>query len=730
MKKWLIVLLCLLLCGCRHAPATQTEGLPAAELLPQRSYTLQRTELGDISPLDAPMAQRGNTLYYIKGETLFALSLQDGSVAALSKNTPSLTEDVATERVEVQYLALGEHNTLWTAEQVTPLFTEEGEPAEQPAPYLRLHCRSAQGMTLATFPALPVEGQVLAMAHQGDTLAIVTRGNITYLRTDGELLAVRPLVDPVYAMVAYGDGYAILTEGERGRAALLPLDLLNFADLERILLPFSLDAVSYTGEKYRLPVFAREENLYFPCEGNLFSCEISTGKVQKLADWLDYDVNPVYVVYETLLDDGSVVALHWENNTLTHLRLTPSESPATEHALTLAMLSTDLPAFRLVMDYNFNHPTARLRVVNYGEYAAFGLSPRSQFSRNLAAGTAGDMVFSSNRDLPVTELAAGNLLNLYPYLNSDETLRQEGVFHSVLAVQEEEQELHSIAPRFVLSTALSTRKMAGTGTLTVSRAMNLYALYGTTTSAQERFLRQETVLREHIARNSRAYGIGEHEAFSFNNTLFQDGLLYASLFPKTIDFSYNDITAGWRRVREGTQLLLTGQYYDFSALSRDLYAVGDDAVICGFPDVEGGHVLELWETYGLLRSCNAPETAWDFLRTVLLADNLSEDSGMGFPANLTAFAQLGQSAMEAEGEVILVDGQMALSIPAALSQEQYNAVLTAVNGATARYENDEEVFAALWPEAQLYFDGEQDLSTTAARAQTAAENYRNVDNYG
>ncbi len=730
MKKWFLLCLCLLLCGCTATPAPQTAGVPAAELLPQRSYTLQRTELEEISPLGAPMVQQGNTLYYIKGETLFALSLQDGSVLALLENPHPLTDHVATERMQVQCLAVGEHNTLWTAEQVTPIIDEAGEPVEHPTPYLRMRCRTSQGITLTTFPAPQVEGPVLAMAHQGDTLAIITPQNITYLRTDGELLTVRPFSDPLYAMVSYGDGYAILTEGERGRAALLPLDLLNFTDLARIPLPFSPDAVSYAGERYRLPVFAQGNSLLFPCEGNLFSCEISTGKVQKLADWLDYDVNPVYVVYETLLDDGSVVALQWENNTLTHLRLSPAETASTEHTLTLAMLSTDLPALRLVMDYNLKHPTARLRVVNYGEYAAFGLSPRSQFSRNLAAGTAGDMVFSSNRDMPVTELAAGNLLNLSPYLSSDETLRQEGVFQSVLAVQKgSEQELYSIAPRFVLSTALSTRKMAGTGTLTVSRAMNLYTLYGAS-SAQERFLRQETVLREHIARNSLAYGIGEHETFSFNNTTFQDGLLYASLFPESIDFSNDDFTAGWRRVREGTQLLLTGQYYDFSALSRDLYAVGDDAVICGFPDVVGGHVLELWETYGLLRSCNSPETAWDFLRTVLLADNLSEDSGMGFPANLTAFARMGQKAMKTQGETILVDGQMALSIPAALSQEQYNAVLTAVNGATARYENDEEVFVALWPEAQRYFDGEQDLSTTAARAQTAAENYRNVDYNG
>ena len=79
--------------------------------------------------------------------------------------------------------------------------------------------------------------------------------------------------------------------------------------------------------------------------------------------------------------------------------------------------------------------------------------------------------------------------------------------------------------------------------------------------------------------------------------------------------------------------------------------------------------------------------------------------------------------MAAEGTRTLVNGEQTLEIPGQLSQAQYNAILEAVQKTKARYHEDFEVFAAVWPAAQLYFEGKQDLSTTVSAAQTAAKNY-------
>ena len=182
--------------------------------------------------------------------------------------------------------------------------------------------------------------------------------------------------------------------------------------------------------------------------------------------------------------------------------------------------------------------------------------------------------------------------------------------------------------------------------------------------------------------------------------------------------------AGWARVRAGSQLLFSGQYYGFSTLSRDLYAVGSDAVLCGYPDVEGGHVMELWQTYGMLESCQNKDAAWTFLRTVLLAENQLKYGTTGFPSNNSAFYAKGQEAMKAEGSQTLLDGSSTLTVPANLSQEQYDAIWRAVQKTTARYHSDYEIFAAVWPEAEKYFAGTQDLTLTAIKVQTAAENYR------
>jgi len=345
----------------------------------------------------------------------------------------------------------------------------------------------------------------------------------------------------------------------------------------------------------------------------------------------------------------------------------------------------------------------------------------------LARGEGPDLLYSPERDLPVTELAADFLEDLHPFLRQDLQLQQEGLLDSVLTVLEEEGELLAVTPCFAFSTAISRAEVTGTGTLTVSRALNLYDQLATyNSSALETFDRRETVLREHIARNSLLYGVAENHDFRFNNAFFQEGLTYAARFPENIDWTKIETFGsmpGWARVRKGTQLLLSGEYYGFAALSQDLYAVGDGAVLCGHPDVAGGHVLEIWNTFGMLKGCRDPEAAWSFLRKVLLDETQSGYPLSGFPSNLTTFRQKGEDAMHAEGTRTLVNGEQILEIPGQLSQVQYNAILEAVQKTTARYQEDYEVFAAIWPAAQQYFDGKQDLSTTVAAAQNAAKNY-------
>lgn len=734
-KKRLLALClacCLTGCAAGEKPAQeQTPAVPGAELVPAGSYEITETAM-EKGVLPRGAGCLSGTVFYYSAEQL----LENGSETRIYAG--DINKAGASAASVVSYRSARQESGPESMHTELAGFFPDGKGSIWAAEYyfaekegLRLRLLAADGTEQA---CMDVSEHLTRFFHGGvfgEHLVLTTESKALVFRGDGSFLGAVPAEKEVLLLTSYRDGPALLTESAAGQLLLTPLDPEKLTLGASVPLPFSYYAISSTGAKYHADMGSQGTDLYFPCQGNLFVCSAANGNVRKLVDWTELGVNPIHVISQHVAADGRVAALYQHKDPahgLALLILTPAqnaERPAAK--LTLGVLSNNENTLELVIAHNAENPNNRVRVVNYAEYAAIDQSAQAMLRLELARGEGPDMLYSPERDLPVTELAANFLEDLYPFLRQDLQLRQEGLLDSVLTVLEEEGELLAVTPCFVFSTAISRDAVTGTGTLTVSRALNLYDQMDTyNSSALETFDRRETILQEHIARNSLLYGVAENHDFRFNNAFFQEGLTYAARFPENIDWTKIETFGsmpGWARVREGTQLLLSGKYYGFAALSQDLYAVGDGAVLCGYPDVAGGHVLEIWNTFGMLKGCRDPEAAWSFLRKVLLDETQSTYPLSGFPSNLTTFRQKGEDAMYTEGTRTLVNGEKLLEVPGQLSQAQYNAILEAVQKTTARYQEDYEVFAAIWPAAQQYFAGKQDLSSTAAAAQNAAKNY-------
>jgi len=752
-KRLLALLLACCLAGCTAEPApgpAETPVVPAPDLLPAAAYNVRSFPLEEVAQPRGDSCLSDSVLFFTAerlGETssetiLYAADTAAGNAAPV-RTYSTAWDDPASGGMwtELTGFFAGEGGTVWAVESVTEYIIDLPAGFDRASGNVWEFCRVVKnGLLLRQLAGDGTELAVLDVtehlsafhhgAQLGQLLVLTTESKALMFRTDGTLTAVIPAPNAVLMMTTYRDAPALLGENAAGQVVLTPLDPEKASAGAEITLPFPYHAISNTGSKYHADVSGRGTNLYFPCQGNLFSCSADSGKVQKLVDWVDLGINPIYVTSQHVTAAGSIAALYRPggDGALQLLYVTPSEQQdLTAPALTLGTLSADINTLQLVLEHNADPENPRVRVVNYAEYAAMGQSAQAMLRIELARGEGPDLLYSPERDLPVTELAANYLEDLRPFIRQDAGLQKEGLIESVLKVQEEDGKLLSVTPCFVFSTAISNTALVGTGTLTVSRALNLYDQLATyNSSAMETFSRQETVLQEHIARNSLLYGVAENHVFNFNNSTLQEGLTYAARFPVTIDWTKIEAfgsTPGWARVREGSQLLLSGDYYGFAALSQDLYAVGDGAVLCGFPDVGGGHVLEIWNTFGMLKSCRDRSAAWSFLRKVLLARTQTTFPLSGLPSNLTAFREKGEEAMHTEGIRTLVNGEQKLEVPGQLSQSQYNAILEAVQKTTARYQEDYEVFAAVWPAAQQYFDGKTDLSAAVSAAQSAAQNY-------
>jgi len=724
----LLAVLCLI-AGCAQPmfpekSAGQSD-IPAPELAVARQSKLTRTELSrDILPAGRACLS-GAYLYFLAVDAtsgvaqtrLYCVHTETGDMTA----SKPLTAD-GNSAVTNAALFAGADSTAWLAQTVKTVSGTEVQSVTQLLQY------SPDGKTLTVLVLEQAYPRLSACLAWQDRLILATENALRVYGTDGAPGPVISTGTPAMALVLYGDAPAALYETDTGRLVLRTLSVASAKLSDPVSLPFSLSAVNLYSNLYDGVFSGLGRSIVYPCQNDLFLCAPEKETVQRQTDWLSHGIDPLQIVYQTMTGADTVAALYAEElGPLQLLLLTPADTDTeTDSGLTLGLLQPDADIYALVTNFNREAETP-IRIINYGQYAAFGKSGYTQLRLALARGTGPDLLFSADRDLPVTELADTFLADLYPYLKQDAALAQEGLLESVLKLQEKDGQLLSVAPSFTLVTALSREALTGTGTLTISRALNFYdSLTTFTTSALEDFSLREEIFREHISRNSNIYGIGEGGMFRFNTTLLQEGLQYAARFPKSIDWEKYDAFGslpGWVRVRKGEQLLLSGTYYGFSALSQDLYAIGEGALICGLPDVVGGHSLELWQTCGMTKTCRDPEAAWQFIRLLLLAEEQCSRSASGFPTNRTAFARKGQEAMHAEGTRTLSAGEDTLTIPAQLSQAQYDQILAAVEKASARYHADEEVLDAVWTVAQEYFAGRLDLSTAAANAQTAAKNY-------
>lgn len=752
MKKSVALLLALLLTagcfsGCGKKQSAGNGDLPAPQLLAGGSFSMAEQALPDFPAQTEQVLFTGSTLYCLQkqeSQSLYAIDVQSGATRTLLQY-PCMEALDASLDTTVRFIGCfsGPQDSLWVVEHCTAEPSPFGDdaptddadsPKEEPkvASIYRLRQCLPDGQT-----SEPV--QVSEFFHSFECGIAVENGFVIaanqYLYAfapTGETLSVYPQAYPTLALTTYRGGVASITRDSLNRVCLQILETAHFSLNSTISLPFSMDALDASSSRYGSFLSGSDTTLYYTCQGNLFACDAATAQVEKATEWLDFGINTSRIVSQFRLADGTIHALcRNPDGSMRLLTLTPASQEKSTTAMTLAMLSHNEATLDLVLAFNQGHPEQKIRVVNYGEYAAFGFAPQAMLYRQVTKGSIPDMIFSANRDLPVTELTPGLLTDLTPYLSADKALLAEGILPSVLEVQTQEGKLLSVAPNFVLSTAISTNALVGSGSLSVTRAMNLFALYSTEeTSVQEQFLKQETVLREHIARNSLLYGVDQTIHLNFNNTSYQEGLLYTAQYPRNIDldqYGSEGPLPGWARVRGGQQLFFSGTYYGFSALSQNLYATGEGAILCGFPDVAGGHVLELWETYGISEASPHKELAWSFIRTTLLADAQAFAPGLGFPSNLAAFRAAGEDAMAASGAKELRYGSKTLTVPLQLSQTQYDMILAAAKSAKARYHSDPDLFAALWAQAQKYLNGQQDLSSAAANAQSAAEHYRDVD---
>lgn len=757
MKKALVLLLifCLLLTACSVGTASSTPAAP--ELLPQTPYTVTATALQDGLSVREQRCMAGSTLYFLadapaaQGEhtvadteevltydvfesRLYKLDLVTGEMTLLKTYPTAATTD-AEAYSAVTALFPGKDDSLWVLENTThyifDLPRNFDETVQDKWEYYQYRGNStvlrqldAQGRDMTAITLTNLQSSLGSAVAWGDKLLCTQGTSLLVLQTDGTVVSTIPAPGWVTALHPLGGEVLVFAEHEDDGVCRLYTLGEDMTFTEGKELPTTISQLSgFWGN-----------TLYFTDRGNLFSWDTEASAGQKLLDWQDYDRNRSHIYHLQVLEDGSLAALYQPSagEKLELLQLTEAEEGTLPHTdLTLGVLYPDLSTMDLVLSFNAKAGGKRIRVADYSEYDAMGLRGPDMLQRDLTEGRSPDMLFSADRQSPVTDLAPGHLEDLSSYLSSDAVLNTQGLMTSVFdALRGEDGKLHCITPSFHLSTTIGKSDVLTPTPLTVSQTV---LLSGTAVSdgfaPTEPYATRNSALLGHLSRRADDYF--QDGQCTLEQETFLQGMEFVGLYPESIDwkaYEKKGIREGWMRVRQGSQLYISGTYSSFSALAQAMSSVGDTAVLAGWPDTPGGHAIEVWETWGMTTNCQDKTLAWNFLRQ-LLTDQIQTSLYIpGLPTNRTSFQRLGRAAMQSGTVSFHPMGDEIVEISARLTEAQYAKILDAVDSAKnlSRYVSPELATVA---ENALkdYFAGLQSPEDAVAAAQLSINAYLTPD---
>lgn len=742
MKKILILLLglCLLLGGCSRVRPLSPDEMPAQELLSTASYDLTATALAEGLTVRQQLCAVGDALYFLADtpaesdlpydvfeSRLYRLDLSTGEMALLTDFAPA--ESAEESYSAVTALFPGQDDTLWVMENTThyifDLPKNFDESRRDKWEYYQYRGDSTQfrqldtdGRELNAIALTNLQSSLTAAIAWGENLLCAQGTELFVLQTDGTVLRVLSVPGWVTALVPMGDSAAVLTDHEQD----------GICRLYTLSPDLTLDAGKALPTAVYEPAGLWDDTLYFTERGNLFAWSPDEAAGKKLLDWQDYDRSRSHISHLRVLEDGALLALSQsEQAGLELLQLTPDAAPRQSGAnLTLGAYLPDSSATELVLDF-CRKTGKRIRVIDYGEYAALGLDGLAALQRDISENRTPDLFFSDDPTRPVTALAPDSLADLSSYLEEDALLQTQGLMTSVFdALRAENGKLYTVTPSFHLLTTVGRGDILTPLPLTAQRIAELAAsLPSDGFSPVDLYTTRDAALQEHLSRRAGDYL--QTGNWLLTEEAFSQGLALSALYPETINwrtYERKGPAEGWLRVRRGNQLFLSGTYSSFSALAYDMNAVGENAVLAGWPDVPGGHAVAVWESWGMAQSCRDKTLAWSFLRNLLLEQTQTTRTLSGLPTNRAAFGRLGRAAMQSSSSTQFLDGEETIELSSRLTEQQFAAIEQAVNSTkTLSQSAPETLSVAICNKIPGYYTGALSAEAATAEAQTAVDAY-------
>ena len=308
--------------------------------------------------------------------------------------------------------------------------------------------------------------------------------------------------------------------------------------------------------------------------------------------------------------------------------------------ITLATYGNNSPLIREQV-YNFNQDNTdfSIEIIDYSEFA----DGVTQLNLEIVAGTAPDLIYWGYGKAgivanfnPEIYSKAGVLLDLYPYLDSDEKIGRNTILPNLLkAIEGANGALYEIPLYFILQVVAGSVDVVGTEPgWTFDEYFALLKQYPGATlpfgSADWQIL-----LRTALSNNYNAFVDWE------NGELYFDTEEFSRLLQITKD-SWSSGNAGIlaaKSIKEGKQILSSNVIGDVSSIQHFKALFGKEVNCIGFPTTEGiGNSFVLNGSISINAASDNADECWEFIERMLTYD-VQLNRTYGFPVNYEALAE-------------------------------------------------------------------------------------------
>jgi hypothetical protein len=614
----------------------------------------------------------------------------------------------------------------------------------------------------------------------GGAMSVDTSGNIYISSYDGSISLYA--ADGVFkgkatiqgggyiqSMITMPDGtIAATVYGNTGEIGIYPID---FAGQK---VGASIGSLPNTIGNYGGLGSGKDELLFYD-QIALYSIVLGKTDKTELVNWIDSDADGDNLTFLGIMDNEDVLCFTQNYNfgliggggmmaqpdngpTFEVIRLvkTPASQVAVKTSISLAFNNVDYTLRGAIIDFNKKNPNYRIKIIDYSQYntATDYTAGLMKLNTEIITGKVPDMIYSASGELPIENYAVKGLLeDLYGYLDNDTSLGgRAALVPFITKALELDGKLYRIAPGFSLQTLTVDGSKFGEGDgwdmadFDAARAKmppeaRVFPYY---------FARND-VLDMILSYNIQSYIDPATGKCSFDTPEFGALLDYVKTLQETFEWSQNMPYVDENQdILNGKQLAQMTYISQFDQFLNAFALFNGTPAFKGYPSADkNGNAFQTNYTLSISAKSPNKDGAWEFISSILSADFQTNGQMWTFPTNQKAFDSLAKTAMtettltsqgygwydgdgdgeideiQPKGTIYINDGTMqGKQIPYyAMTQAQYDRILTFLNGITKVYSRDQKLLDLIREDTGPFFAGQKSAAEVTAIIQNRASIY-------